>query len=1071
MRPLKLSMSAFGPYAGTTVLELDKLGSSGLYLISGDTGAGKTTIFDAISFALFGEASGEGRVGTMMRSKYASPSTPTEVELLFQCGGDMYTIRRIPEYQRPSRRGSGMTTQRAEAELKMPDGSIVTKLAEVNSRIVEILGLTKQQFSQIVMIAQGQFRQLLRANTQSRIEIFRSLFNTQRYALLQESLKAELQIINEQRSKLKNSTEQLLSGLQWDELGCLHEQASAAQKGSLPSDQISSLLDQLLSQDKEQLNIVSAKLEESELEIRKVQQALEAAKTSAMQRSELHSLKVQLEKESSSLISIREMAEKAKSMLPQRDKMKERAAVFQQLLPQYEQLKRKQEEAGLAKREAEQCRASIERYAARQQELHEKHCQLQAERDGLGDIGSQLVKLENELQLQNSKVSSTSEILDLVKAAEKQQFDLDEHSKKLAAEKEKRDSLICQKERVSASAQAIDNLELQLQSSKEAQEKISGLISRLDELQELKFKLAECKEQYMAASNVSRQAIDNYLSLHKAFLDAQAGILARDLREGLPCPVCGSTLHPAPAVSPSTVPDKAKVEAAKTAADEAAANEAKKSREASDLLGQLKANSQSLEKDLSSILPGISPEDAEGELRSRLDELRRDGKKLDLQLSQARLDAKEADAIQHELEAQERRIEASELSQQRLRDELLRQRAELISSSRSIFGADIREDTDIKESAEALSSQCRKGCEQLGADIRKLKVAMLRQDEISQELPQVEEQLERARLDQQEQEQLLAAKQVLMEQLLEQAEDLRSKLPFAVEEDLSDTIKQLLQQAKAIDKDYEQSTAALQIGEKNITILEGKIAQLDKLLAAAPQHDIDALTNRSSSLEQSKSELAKQEKALSLRLGSNTRLRTELLKNAAELSKIEERYRSIRSLSDTANGKLEGKAKISLEAYVQMSYFDRILKRADQRLDIMSGGQYELKRREDTPDLRSQTGLDLDVIDHYNGSLRSAETLSGGEAFMASLSLALGLSDEVQANAGGIHMGCLFVDEGFGSLSENALEQAMDALASLSEGSRLVGIISHVPELKQRIDKQIIVTKNGADGSSAKLQF
>ena len=283
-------------------------------------------------------------------------------------------------------------------------------------------------------------------------------------------------------------------------------------------------------------------------------------------------------------------------------------------------------------------------------------------------------------------------------------------------------------------------------------------------------------------------------------------------------------------------------------------------------------------------------------------------------------------------------------------------------------------------------------------------------------------------------------------------------------------IKAAEAEIEQITGEYKAAQAAAAEAEKKLGNLQGQMKQLEDRLTALPCHDTEALAAEQETLRQQKQNLTERGKETATRLNGNRSVREHFSRQSARLQKAEESYVLLQRLSETANGNLSGKEKIMLETYVQITYFDRILSRANVRLMVMSDRQYELKRRTTAADVRSQSGLDLDVIDHYNGSERSAESLSGGEAFLASLSLALGLSDEVQSAAGGIRMETLFVDEGFGSLSENALDQAMRALAGLSEGNRLVGIISHVAELRDRIDRQIVVRKNKVGGSEAEIR-
>ena len=320
-------------------------------------------------------------------------------------------------------------------------------------------------------------------------------------------------------------------------------------------------------------------------------------------------------------------------------------------------------------------------------------------------------------------------------------------------------------------------------------------------------------------------------------------------------------------------------------------------------------------------------------------------------------------------------------------------------------------------------------------------------------------------------EKTLAGETARRDALQTQIRQLTEQLPFEDRKTVEEHIQKLVQKAQEVEKQNEAARQALEDVQKQIEGLQGQKKTLEEQLLALPVCDVEALQAEQEAAQQKRSQLTEKQRQLAVYQNNHRSVQDNFSKQSQALTAAEHRYQWVKALYETASGTISGKEKITLETYIQTTYFDRILNRANVRLMVMSDGQYELKRRELPGNRKSQSGLDLDVIDHYNGSERSADTLSGGEAFLASLALALGLSDEVQASAGGIRMDTLFVDEGFGSLSENALELAMKALTGLSEGNRLVGIISHVSELKERIDRQIVVTKDRTGGSRAEIRY
>ena len=734
MRPLHLTMSAFGPYAEVCALDFTLLGERGLYLITGDTGAGKTTIFDAIAFALYGEASGDNRSPAMLRSKYAAPERETYVELRFAYHGKEYTVRRSPEYDRPKQRGAGLTSQKAEAVLSYPDERALVGWRAVTEAVEkEIMGITRAQFVQVAMIAQGDFLRLLLAKTEERQDIFRRIFNTELYQVFQDRLKRDANALAARQRELGRGIEQYVNGIVYDENKPLTPQ---------PLPETLQLLADINTRDTELLRENSAALADFAKQLEALNQAIGKAQQDQRARAALHT---------------------AESSLP--EQLRQRADAL----------------------------ALLEKERARQ-----------PERDGLQ---KSIVQLE-------------------------------------------------------------------------------AVLPKFEQLRRLRTQLQSAQEQYRRISEASSKARAEYERLYKAYLDAHAGILARALVPGTPCPVCGATEHPCPAVLQGNAPDRTALKQAKATA----ARMEREAREASDsaaaLLGQVSAKEAEL--------TGPCPDEASALLRE----------------------------------------------QKRKKTEL----------EKALTGAQM-----------------------------------------------------------------------------------------------------------ALDK----LNAA-------VTGTQSQIATLRQQLENTQPVDLNALREKKTACQSAQAQLTGQNENIAVRRRTNAAVQKNISAGAAALRDVEERLKWMKALSDTANGDIAGKEKLKLETYIQIAYFDRIIARANTRLMVMTGAQYELKRR-GAAGRQSQSGLDLDVTDHYNGTRRDVKTLSGGESFMASLSLALGLSDEIQSYAGGIRLDAMFIDEGFGSLDESTLSQAMRALLGVAESNRLVGIISHVGEMKEKIDRQIVVTKERAGGSRARI--
>ena len=925
MRPIKLIISAFGPYAGEAVLELDKLGTGGLYLITGDTGAGKTSLFDAITFALYGEASGSDRQPAMLRSKYAEADVPTFVELTFLYNGRTYTVRRNPEYERPAKRGSGTTTEKADAWLCLPDGKVITKVKEVDRTIREVLGVDRAQFSQIAMIAQGDFRELLRADTKQRQTIFREIFQTGVYQKLQDALKMEAKNLRDRCDSARTGIAQYIDGLTCAADDPDAEMLHLAKTNALPLAELQVLMNGIAARDEAQLATCATELTTLAEQLEAVHTRIGRGTETARAQKALVQATEGMEVGKVRMESRRQLLQQAESHRAEVEVLERAAAAIDGQLPRYAELENMRQNHALLGRRVDAQTAQEKEWTA----------QLEKQREELAAMRQR----EQELA-----------------PAEAQK-------EKYLAEEARR-----------------------------AEEK-----SRLDELKRgadscirLLTEANKAREVYRRASAVAEEKENLYRRADKAFLDNQAGILAEKLEEGVPCPVCGSIHHPQHAHRGLHAPSEAELEVLRTAHE--GAQDAL--RQAAGRAAAANAAAQQQAESLNAGLQGqfgrtVEP-DKLGELCTWME---------------GRRQTLERDILTC-------RTEAARMEQ------LMAHRAELVKK------IPLAEAGIIKKEAELQNLRT-----DLAADNSRREEIGLRMEEVGKALTYPS----RAAAEQAKAEKLAARKAIL--------------------------------------DGIERAEGAVVACEKELAALEGQAAQLRELLAKAEEIDLAAEEALAEQYALQQQHLQQHQRILHLRLENNRTAMERIGRKAEELGKTEEKLAWVRVLADTAGGTLAGKEKIMLETFIQMTYFDRIIHRANSRFMVMSGGQYELKRRREPLSGRGQSGLELDVIDHYNGTERSVRTLSGGEAFKASLSLALGLSDEIQASAGGIRLDTMFVDEGFGSLDEESLAQAMQALRSLSEGDRLVGIISHVAELKEKIDRQIVVTKAPTGGSRAEIRL
>ncbi|MBQ0038564.1 MAG: SMC family ATPase [Clostridiales bacterium] len=919
MRPTKLIISAFGPYAGRTELDLDALGSSGLYLITGDTGAGKTTIFDAITYALYGEASGDHREASMLRSMYAAPETPTEVELTFEYGGKSYVVRRNPEYQRPKSRGEGFTRQSADAQLTCPDGRIITKVKEVNEAVRDILGIDRSQFSQIAMIAQGDFLKLLLADTRERQVIFRKIFKTGYYQTLQERLRAESARLGKACEEARRSVEQYVSGTLCDESDALALELERAQTGGMTVEDILILLRQITARDRERQAALLARDGEVKEQLQLVQTKLGAAQELAEAARQLQSAQKEAERGGRRLEERKAAWQAEKDRQTQADALASELTALQVALPEYDAHDAKAaEEQALSQR----LQSAVEEFAAESEQVkrgEERLTALKAELAGLVDAGARREKL-------NARREETAR-----RKAE-----------------------------------------------------LETLRETLMQWGQCCTALTAAQRDYAEKAQQAQLAQAAYQRMNAAFLNEQAGILAQTLEEGQPCPVCGAVEHPHPACASAQAPTEAQLKRAKKEADTAQQIAASASEAAGRMKGTAEAKRTEAEKQRRRLLPDCPWEEAES----------------------------------------------------------------------AAAAAQENADMDIRRLTQEMAAEEKKAA---------------RKAELERTIPQQEQTLDAMRRELSGRSEAMAAMHASHTALTKELAHLAEKLRFPEKKAALRRMDTIETECAAIKEAQEQTEKAFRQCEKEMAALQGRIRQLTEQLENAEPIDAEAAQLRQAQLTAAQRELTAKLQTVHTRLLVNETAAGHIADTMQALAAREKEWAWVKALSDTANGTITGKEKVMLETYIQMTYFDRIVERANVRFMVMSGGQYELRRRAAAENNRSQSGLELDVIDHYNGTERSVKTLSGGESFKASLSLALGLSDEIQSSAGGIRLDTMFVDEGFGSLDEESLRQAIRALSELTEGKRLVGIISHVAELKERIDTQIVVTKDKTGGSRVKL--
>lgn len=919
MKPLKLTMSAFGSYAGKNVIDFTGQ-QQGIFLITGDTGAGKTTIFDAITYALYNQTSGGERNGNMMRSQYARPETETYVELEFLYRGQTYRVRRNPDYKITKTLKNGKIREQKvphSVELTLPDGTVFPeKKNATDAKIIEILGLTADQFSQIVMIAQGDFLKLLYTKSDERKMIFSKLFRTDIYWKIQENLRRKSMEMDERIQENDRAFEQEKSRI-----------IPLPESEELPLDELVERLRERLKDALKEQNLRRANVEELNKKITKYE--------------EINKLFVSLEK-------IRQTGK---------------------------ELEARQVESKERRQQIENARKADKVLVAEQQNLRQQ----QAVEQSVQAIAKMEETLTNNQEMFETLKTQLQEV-----EAEQKREAADIQKKMLALEQSFPSYEALQNAR-SEEQQAKKVWEDLEKTSEESFHKKEAGIAALKEQQKQQEQVVEqTKKNWEQTSLSASESAKHYEHMYEAFLKEQAGILAENLSAGCPCPVCGSTVHPDPAKLSDHAVTELEVE------------QAKKTRAAAEE-----------KRDLA--YAAFEAEKTEKQ-----------------KLAQA-VEKEEADFVLAQTIAKQQRKEAEQnyVSLQKIAEQI---REKLVYPSLAEAKKQYAAMQKALEAAEQEIERKRQKVSELAEAMNTLKGQKLAEEENQKTAKKLAAKTEK------EYAKLLEKSGFVSEETYHLAilpERSRSKLEREEKEYESQCLRQQSEQ-KLLEKQVSGKTYT------DTTELNEQLKAEKQALKEAEKTYMELHT----AYENDRSVL--QNCAVYLEKGKN----------------LESEDQVIKSLSKTANGRLSGSAKIDFETYIQRQYFKQIIHEANKRLLTMSNHQFILKLKEEANTGRkTNEGLDLSVYSLVTDSERDVKTLSGGESFLAALAMALGLSDIVEWSAGAIHPDMMFIDEGFGSLDAQSRQQAIEVLAELAGDRRMVGIISHVTELKEQIDRKLVVSR------------
>lgn len=865
MRPLKLELCAFGPYATKTLIDFRVFKEKGIFLVTGDTGSGKSTIFDGISFALYGEGSGgkEKRNSKSFRSDYANREEKTYVSFEFEHKGKIYKVTRNPEYSRPKLKGEGEVKVSADATFEnLTDNEVFTGVNLVNSMVNDLIGLTKEQFSQTVMIAQGDFMKILNANSKERKELFQKIFNTKLYSIFQEKLKIENSKCETTNANIKSKIDLALARIISMEE---YEEVDTLEIYKEDSKYIYQIIDLLESYNK----YLENKKEELKIEKSKIEKELEV------------------------LINKISVATKNNTLIKE----------FNDSKVQYELLNSKKDYI-------EKLKVQISK----------------------ANNTKEIAPFEKQITLINNKISkSNTELINLNKKL-----------KEINNQYEIKNALLIE---ISEEHNNINLLQEKLKL-------IDILSDALNKKLELEKAINENDKKLSDAYINKKRIEEEYIKIEEVFYKNQSSMLASLLKDKEPCPVCGSLDHPNPSIFCEGFVSKEDLDSKKAEL-----------------------------KELDELLI---------ELSSSLNANRENWKQYNkIIFANNYLDDLSVEILENEKNNTENKINNITSTYETLKDEISKLNTEIVSYNSKIESVNTNLDdfnNDLKDNKDKF-------------------------------------------------------------------DDLLNKYFVSLEE---------YEEATYFLKEIKIKENEVKEFDKKFSELEGSIKILESQVGVLEYIDTKELESEKNDINSKKIKVENELSSYTTALSTNLNVYTDLIKYKKEYDNNIEEWAVVKEVYECVSGQIASKAKFSFETYVQQYYFKQVISASNLRLNTLTDGMFVLRCKSDARDKRTQTGLDLEVLDRGTGQWRDVNTLSGGESFMASLALALGLSDVVQAQSGGVRLDAMFIDEGFGTLGEKSLRQALLLLDKLASGNKLIGIISHVNELKEKIENKIIIKKKTA---------
>ncbi len=1015
MKPLKLSIRAFGPYAKEQELDFSQLGTRNIFLIHGPTGSGKTTILDAICFSLYGDASGEERNSKNMRSHHANIEQLTEVVFQFELKGQIYTVKRIPQQERLKKSGEGTTTQLQEATLykyeEDEDRIVKTGWSNVTEEVEKILGFKSSQFRQVIMLPQGEFRKLLMADSLERQSILEKLFNTEHYKKIEELLKDSAKNLKLSLKELENKEEWLLK----------KSDSTSVEE-----------LEKQIDEHKKVLIELQKELQNKALILKETQEAVTKARDNNQKLGEKKVSKEYLEKLKNSLPTIEikrkelNWARQASTLEEAEESTRIRSDDFdiaqKDLVNKekdYQEISKKQIQAK-DKLELEESKENertlaqkkileLENYLTKVKGMETLRKQVEALKKNLEDI-------ESKKSLTEKAIVSLDEDIE-VKTKELEEIRTEAHKIPIY------EGLYLEKEKNYNKRLKLDNVNNQLINARKEENKAKN------EYKKLELRYQESKEKYS--------------NLLETWNKGQAAILSKSLESGKPCPVCGSTEHPQIARQKKGIPTEEELKLLKLEVEGL-----EKSKDiAKDLMNKSNFNRENLENEVK-----ILKEELAENLELGIDMVKKEMKESGVAL-------KRAGQKVEKLEEQEKTIASLRERQAKEKSDLKNVEEELNKANKEYLKAE----GDLSGKEEDIPKELRdykKLSETLKQESKNLESLNKKYDMAKKNFEKTNNDLVSARTA------LQGAKRVFevsQEKYISEKEKFKQRLKDSGFEKYKDY---------EISKRKESEVNAL---EKEIQEFEGKLVSAQdrfnracEMAEGITEINLFKLEEKLKAVEKDRDEAIKLENSLNQKINFKKDNFKDILSIKQEIISMEKEYETVGYISQISNG--SNAFGLTFQRFVLGALLDDITVAATERLKRMSKGRYHLRRTLDRARKNAAGGLELEVFDTYTGIERPVSTLSGGETFLASLSLALGLSDVVQSYSGGISLDTIFVDEGFGSLDPEALDLALKTLIDLQKGGRMVGIISHVPELRERIDARLEISMSD-QGSIASFKI